>query len=147
MAPDVQQKMNDSGINNGPIFVSIGDEKKLQTFLEVNPFIPQENMFVDDYTFGAYEAVGFGSFLDADKDAVKDVKIQAPDLTFKQWMSYFGNVGKLSPIPDDMKFGQVPEGVLRLGGTFVVNDDDVVYQWSDRIPGDHPDIEEVLASA
>jgi len=104
-------------------------------------------MFVDDYSFAAYKAVGFKSFTDTDKEAAKQVKLSAPNLSFKQWMSYFGNVGKLSPIPKDMKFGQVPEGVLRLGGTFVINGDKVLYQWSDRVPGDHPDIQEVLKIA
>jgi len=97
-------------------------------------------MFVDDYSFGAYEGVGFGSF---DKEAAKDVKIIAPNLGFGQWMSYFGSVMELSPV-DNISFGDIPEGVLRLGGTFVVSGDDVNYQWSDRIPGDHPNISEVV---
>mmetsp|Transcript_21622 Transcript_21622/g.31361 ORF Transcript_21622/g.31361 Transcript_21622/m.31361 type:complete len:126 (-) Transcript_21622:266-643(-) len=119
----------------------------MQTFLDQNPSIPSDQMFVDDYSFAAYKAVGFKSFTDTDKEAAKQVKLSAPNLSFKQWMSYFGNVGKLSPIPKDMKFGQVPEGVLRLGGTFVINGDKVLYQWSDRVPGDHPDIQEVLKIA
>lgn len=101
---------------------------------------------MDDYSFGAYKAVGFKSFTDVDKDTVKDVKITAPDLGFGQWMSYFGNVMKLSPV-NSVKFGEIPEGVLRLGGTFVVSGNDVKYQWTDRIPGDHPNIEEVLQIA
>mmetsp|Transcript_7779 Transcript_7779/g.14669 ORF Transcript_7779/g.14669 Transcript_7779/m.14669 type:complete len:112 (-) Transcript_7779:253-588(-) len=101
-------------------------------------------MFVDDYTFDAYKAVGFKSFTEVDKDVVKEVKMTAPDLSWKQWMGYFGNVGKISPIPKDMKFGQVPEGVLRLGGTFVVDGDNILYQWNDRVPGDHPDISTIL---
>jgi len=129
---------------NGPLFVSIGDVEKMNVFLDQNPNIPPERMFVDDYSFGAYKAVGFKSFTDVDKDVAKEVKMTAPDLSFKQWMGYMGNVGKVSPIPKDMKFGEVPEGVLRLGGTFVVKDDDVVYQWSDRLPGDHPDIGNIL---
>lgn len=129
---------------NGPLFVSIGDVEKMNVFLDQNPNIPPERMFVDDYSFGAYKAVGFKSFTDVDKDVAKEVKMTAPDLSFKQWMGYMGNVGKVSPIPKDMKFGEVPEGVLRLGGTFVVKDDDVVYQWSDRLPGDHPDIDKIL---
>lgn len=104
-------------------------------------------MFVDDYSFGAYKNVGFKSFLDTDKEEAKKVKMSAPDLTFKQWMSYFGSASKVTPIPEDMKFGQVPEGVLRLGGTFVVDGDEVVFQWSDRVPGDHPDLEEVVGIA
>lgn len=142
----VQQQLEDEGVN-GPIFISIGDEEKLKTFLKQNPNISKDQMFVDDYNFDAYKAVGFKSFLEVDKETVKDVKMSAPQLSFKQWMSYAGNVGKVSPIPKDMKFGDVPEGVLRLGGTFVVNGDDVIYQWSDKIPGDHPDIEEVVSIA
>jgi len=73
--------------------------------------------------------------------------MKPPDLGFGQWMGYMGAVGKVSPIPKDMKFGQVPEGVLRLGGTFVVKGDDILYQWSDRLPGDHPDISGVVSIA
>lgn len=104
-------------------------------------------MFVDDYSFDAYKKVGFKSFVEQDRSVVKDVKMTAPQLTFQQWISYASSVGKISPIPKDLKFGQVPEGVLRLGGTFVVCGDDVLYQWSDKIPGDHPDIQNVLSIA
>jgi len=124
--------------------VSIGDEEKLRTFLEVNPGIPSDAMFVDDYTFGAYKAVGFKSFTEMEADVVKGVTLSAPNLSFRQWMGYFGNVVKVSPVPKGMKFGEIPEGTLRLGGTFVVKGDEVIYQWSDRLPGDHPDIQEVL---
>lgn len=138
--------MKERGIT-GPIFISIGDREKMETFLEQNPHIPASQMFVDDYSFGAYKAVGFKSITDTDKEAAKQVKLSAPDLSFKQWMAYMANVGKVSPVPKDMKFGQFPEGVLRLGGTFVVNGDSILYQWSDRVPGDHPDIQEVLKIA
>jgi len=60
------------------------------------------------------------------------------------WFSYLSSAAKLAPVPKDMKFGEIPEGVLRLGGTFVINRDNILYRWSDRIPGDHPDIKEVL---
>ena len=42
------------------------------------------------------------------------------------------------------EFGEIPEGVLRLGGTFVVSGNDIVYRWNDTVPGDHPDINNVL---
>lgn len=138
--------MHDNGIN-GPIFVSIGDQEKLATFLEKNPTIDPQSMFVDGYDFAAYESAGFGKFTDADQDTAKQVKLGAPDLKFGQWMGYFGAVGKVSPIPKDMKFGEIPEGVLRLGGTFVVKGDEILYQWSDRLPGDHPDIKKVVSVA
>jgi len=104
-------------------------------------------MFVDNYSFDAYKQVGFKSFTDTDKEEAKKVKMVAPDLSFSQWMGYAGSVIKLSPIPSDMKFGDIPEGVLRLGGTFVVRGDEILYQWSDRVPGDHPDIKDVLSIA
>lgn len=130
--------------------MSIGDSDKLKVFLDNNPKVPRENMFVDGYAFDAYKAVGFKSFTEkseAEKEALKDYKMTAPNLSFGEWMKYFGNVGRLSPVEKGMKFGEFPEGVLRLGGTFVVNGNDVIYQWSDRIPGDHPDIGAVLEVA
>jgi len=131
----------------GPIFVSIGDAEKLGAFLEQNPAIDPESMLVDGYSFGAYEAAGFGKFTDVDPETAKEVEMQAPGLGFGQWMGYFRAVGKVSPIPKDMKFGEIPEGVLRLGGTFVVKNDEILYQWSDRLPGDHPDLAEVVSIA
>jgi len=99
-------------------------------------------MFVDDLSFNAYKAVGFKSFQAKDAEGVT---VSNADLSFKQWISYIGNFIKLSPV--EGKFGEIPEGVLRLGGTFVVDGNDVKYQWSDRIPGDHPDITAVLEIA
>ena len=138
--------MEENGIL-GPLFVSIGDQDKMKLFLEKNPAIDPQSMFVDGYDFSAYKAVGFGNFQDTDPETAKQVKMEAPDLGIGQWLGYFGAVGKLSPIPKDMKFGEIPEGVLRLGGTFVVKGDDILYQWSDRLPGDHPEISEVLSVA
>ena len=46
-----------------------------------------------------------------------------------------------------MKFGEVPEGVLRTGGTVVIQGQNVLYQWTDTVPGNHPDIEEVVQIA
>ena len=137
--------MEEGGIG-GPIFVSIGDANKLNTFLDANPWMPRSQMFVDDYSFDAYKAAGFGRFDEVDKesDAVKNFKMTAPELGFKEWLNYFGVVNKVSPIPKDMKFGEFPEGVLWTGGTFILQGDDVVYQWTDTIPGNHPVIEDVV---
>lgn len=131
----------------GPLFVTIGDEEKLNTFLELNPFIPNDQIYVDGYDFTAYENASFGRFDEQqDKNILKDVKMTAPDMPggVGGWWKYITNVGKLSPIPNDMKFGDIPEGVLRLGGTFVIKDDEVLYQWSDRLPGDHPIVKDVF---
>ena len=131
---------------SGPVFISIGDADKLNVFLDANPWMKKDQMFVDDYSFDAYRAAGFGKFDEVDKesDAVKNFKMTAPDLKFGEWMKYFGVVNKVSPIPKEMKFGQFPEGVLWTGGTFVVQGEEVVYQWTDTIPGNHPVIENVI---
>ena len=50
----------------------------------------------------------------------------------------------LSPVPEGLKFGEIPEGVLRLGGTFFVDDDAVSFAHADKFPGDHPAIADVL---
>lgn len=138
---DIQQEQESNGIA-GPLFISIGDDEKLNVFLDKNPYVPRENAFVDGYEFAAYEAAGFGKF---DTVKAKGVTITAPILNggMKGWWDYFTSVGKISPIPKDMKFGDIPEGVLRLGGTFVIQGDTIVYQWSDRVPGDHPNVAEV----
>jgi hypothetical protein len=133
----------------GPLFISIGDQEKLNAFLEQNPKVPRDQIFVDDYSFDAYKSAGFGRFDEQDKDVSKEAmkNMGAPDLGFKGWLSYLGSAAKVSPIPKDMKFGEVPEGVLRLGGTFVVKGNDILYRWSDRLPGDHPDIRNVVGIA
>jgi len=142
----LQQELTESGVV-GPLFISIGDEEKLGTFLELNPFIPKEQAFVDGYDFNAYKAAGFGRFDEQNKAVLEGVKMTAPTLAAGEWWKYASNVMKISPVPKDMKFGEIPEGVLRLGGTFVVNGNDVIYQWSDRVPGDHPTVDDVLKVA
>lgn len=143
----VQPEMITAGIK-GPVFVSIGDPEKLNVFLKNNPNVPKESIFVEDFegkdAFGAYNAVGFGSWGGGDPSAASEPIPPPKTLSFMQWVGYIFNILKLSPIPDGVKLGQIPEGVLRLGGTFVVNGNDVLYQWSDDKPGDHPDIGEVL---
>jgi hypothetical protein len=100
-------------------------------------------MLVDGYEFKAYSAAGFGKFGDTSAEDVKGMKMTAPKLGgFGGWWKYMSNVMKISPV-EAGKPG-VPEGVLRLGGTFVVKGDNVVYQWKDRVPGDHPDLEQVM---
>jgi len=132
------------------LFVSIGDEEKLHLFLEKNPKISREQIFVDSYNFDAYKAAGFGRFDDeSNKDNAKEAmsNMVAPDLGWKGWFDYLSVTAKVAPIPKDMKFGEIPEGVLRLGGTFVVNGNDILYSWSDRVPGDHPSIQNVFSIA
>jgi hypothetical protein len=129
----------------GPIFISIGDTEKLNVFLDKNPYVPRDMAFVDDDMkgFSAYKKAGFGRFDEIDPAVARQVKLQAP--AGINWMTYLGSVMKVSPVPKDQKLfgGGLPEGVLRLGGTFVVKGDEILYRWADRLPGDHPNIEEV----
>lgn len=138
-----------SGEVTGPLFVSIGDQDKLRLFLEKNPKVSREQIFVEDYEFGAYKSAGFGRFDEqaenVQKEGMKNMK--APELGLKGWFDYLSVTAKLAPIPDDMKLGEIPEGVLRLGGTFVVKGNSIIYRWSDRLPGDHPDIGNVKTIA
>jgi hypothetical protein len=64
-----------------------------------------------------------------------------------KWFSYLKNVAQLAPKPSGgLKFGEVPEGVKVLGGTYAVDGDDVRFSHSDPVPGATPDIDAVLAS-
>lgn len=94
--------------------------------------------------FQAYDEVGFQSIGDAQP---KDISIPKPDMKGGKWWKYLSNVAKLSPVPKDLKFGDVPQGVLRLGGTFVVDGDEVLYAWADELPGKHPEVKDVLRAA
>lgn len=119
----------------------------MNRFLELNPEIPRDQAFVDDYTFSSYAAAGLGSLENVDKENI-DFKLEAPEIGgFKQWLQYFMNFNYLAPIPENMKFGEIPKGVLQLGGTFVIDGEDVIYEWIDKIPGDVPDVAEVAEIA
>ena len=126
---------------NGPIMISIGNEMKIGKFLELNPGVPSELMFGDDsLDFAAYKTAGFGRI----GEVTPPTKLKAPDGV--PWLKYIANVAALSPM-DNVKLGEIPEGVTRLGGTFVIDGDDVLYGWSDGVPGDEPPIEDVMRAA
>lgn len=110
-------------------------------FLEANPGLPRELLFVDDTPdFSAYEAAGFGKIGDVPPSLDK-LRPPAGIDAFK----YLTTAAAVMPTPT--RFGQVPEGVLRLGGTFVVDGERIPFAWTDSIPGDHPAISDVLAAA
>jgi len=127
--------------------VSIGTAEKVRKFLELNPKIPPSSLYVDDEVeFQAYEAAGFGTLADVSSDDVPPVTV--PRLGGAgAWWKYLTNVASLSPVPAQFRFGQIPQGVLRLGGTFVLNGDRVLFAHADKLPGDHPPIPDVLRAA
>jgi len=126
----------------GPVFISVGDSAKLNKFLELNPKVPRSLAFVDDSeTFEAYAVTGFGNI----GKAMPEMKLQPPGLDLGQWMSYLMNVMALSPIPKEVK--GVPEGVLKLGGVFVLDGPTITYAFAEPVPGQHAPMEDVLGAA
>jgi len=130
----------------GPIFVSIGEGDQLSMFLSKNPNMPKDLMLVDDYSNKAFKQIGIGLIAEKQELAIKGSKnMKAPKLSASQWMSYLGIVNKLAPFPKKLTL-QIPEGVRRLGATFAIRGDDVLYVYEDGVPGDHPNPEDVLKS-
>jgi hypothetical protein len=112
--------------------------------LEKNPKVPKDSMFVDGYSFDAYNKVGLGKIAENPSLAVKgSTKLRPPGLNPFRWLDYIRNVMFLSPI-DPAKPVQFPEGVLRLGATFAIDGDKIVYVYEDGVPGDHPNPADVI---
>lgn len=110
--------------------------------------MPRDQAFVDGYSFAAYDAAGFGRIDEQDGDvalqALKRVKMPEAEGGLQAAWDFLSSAGKLAPIPEGgIEFGKVPEGVVRLGGAFVVRGNEILYRWSEQLPGDHASIEEV----
>lgn len=127
------------------MFISVGKHEKLKKFLELNPKIDPAMAFVDESpTFDAYAAVGFGKI----GDNVPNMgNFKLPGLSGAQWWNYASNVMGLSPVDMDNLKPEIPEGVTRLGGTFVVDGEAVVYAWADSVPGDTPEVKVVFEAS
>jgi hypothetical protein len=139
------------------LFVSIGDSSKLVTFLQANPHIPPKQIFVDDYDMKAYRSLGLQtmdvkksnqeSIMNggiSSKDAIRQLK--APNLGgWRGWWNYLSKSIQLAPIPENTKLEGIPQGVLMLGGTFVVDGDKVLYWYENPLPGVEPNLTEVLS--
>ena len=100
----------------GPVFISVAPREtaseKMNKFLDINPMVPRERLFVDDSpTFAAYASAGFKNIGEDQKTSLADAtKLTAPRLSAGAWWRYLTNVASLSPVPDGLKFGEVPEG-------------------------------------
>ena len=128
----------------GPVFISIGDQDKLNLFLKNNPKVPRDCLLVDNYTFDAYNTVGFGRIgQDMDRTVKGARRLQFPPLNPRRWLAYLRSVIRLSPIPSG-KVTSFPEGVTVLGGTFGVDGNKIVFSHQDGVPGDHPVPREVI---
>ena len=145
---ELQQEMGNENIG-GPIFVSIGDQQRLNAFLDKNPNIPRENMFVDGYDFAAYKQAGFGRFDEKPKEATESAIQKPVKLGLEGWWTFLTSFAPLAPVTEDMKFPEMftPEGLFWVGGTLVVRGNDIAYRWDDRTSGDQPEAAEVLSIA
>jgi hypothetical protein len=117
--------------------------------LEQNPHVPRDSILVDDCEESfAYTSVGLGRFDEQQQDAVKNVTLSVPQLGgIRGWWKYLTTVGSIQPMTSETKFGEIPQAIFRLSGTFVVQGDTLIYRWNDKIPGDHPDVRRVLEIA
>ena len=126
----------------------MGNAGQLQEFLASNPSVPRDSMFGDTLDRMSYKNLTLPLISELDSEVAKDAagQLSAPQgLGMKDWWNYFRSAIKLSPIDrETQKLGQIPEGVLQLGGTFLLLNDDIIYQWNDQLPGNTPDLQEVL---
>ena len=133
----------------GPLFISVGQPAQLTQFLEVNaPELTGALALVDDSDdFSGYAAAGFNQRL-GEKQLEKPPDFKPPvNMGMGRWFTYLKNVATLAPMPKGgVKFGEVPEGVKVLGGTYAIDGDAVTFSHSDEVPGATPDIANVLAA-
>lgn len=123
---------------SGPILISLGDQEKLDKFLENNPKVPRNLLLLDDYSLNAYNALGFGKIAENKEMAKAGTKnMQAPSLGFKEWITYFKTVGGLAK-------GLTKDAALQIGGTFVIEGNNFLFFDEEGVPGDYPKPKEVL---
>jgi len=126
----------------GPLMVSTGTPEKLVKFLELNPTVPRDRIFVDDSeNYDSYKALKFRK-LGGDSPPPSGVKFKVPNLDMGTWFNYMKNVISLAPIRE--KEDGVPEGVTLLGGTVVFSGERMLFASADGIPGDYPPPMDVL---
>ena len=98
----------------------MGDVQQLQLFLEKNPYVPKEHIFVDGYDFLAYKAIGLGRLdeqtiheeeeedddnYNYDNNIVKKkqalMTMTMPTLEggWRGWWNYLTSASALAPIP------------------------------------------------
>mmetsp|Transcript_11090 Transcript_11090/g.30643 ORF Transcript_11090/g.30643 Transcript_11090/m.30643 type:complete len:96 (-) Transcript_11090:602-889(-) len=90
--------------------------------------------------------MGYRSFLERPDDGLK-LKVRVPFTTLGEYVKYFRIFLKLAPFTDDLGFGELPPGGLVNGGTIVIRDDQIVYEWKDALPGDYPNVQDVMDAA
>jgi len=117
----------------------------------MNPCVPRGEILVDDYDHVLYKKLGFSRFDEADlgwSDALKTTKLlRFLDLGAGSLWNYATKGLEMAPVEGRVDWLNLPEGGLRNGGTLIVSTDDIVYHWSDKIPSDVPNVNDVLNRA
>lgn len=102
----------------------------------------------DSADFAGYRAAGFNQLL-GEQALEKPPDFKPPKtMSAGKWWAYMRNVAALAPVPKDgsLKFGEVPQGVKVLGGTYAIDGDAVTFSHMDEVPGATPEIGEVLTA-
>lgn len=128
----------------GPVFISIGEADQLKVFLENNPKIPQELIYVDEPSLKAYNAMGIGILFDNKERTMKGgFKIKSPGFNLSEWRNYLSNVVRITPRGSNQ---EILKKVSTLGATYGVSGDRIVYVYEEGVPGDNPEINDVLST-
>mmetsp|Transcript_35596 Transcript_35596/g.83212 ORF Transcript_35596/g.83212 Transcript_35596/m.83212 type:complete len:136 (+) Transcript_35596:1555-1962(+) len=126
----------------GPFFVSIGSAEKLTKFLDLNPVVPRDMAFVDSSPQqDGYASVKLRPMFTEGAKTFKADKLKDFD-----WGTYLSNVSDVAPV--DPKSTEFPVGVVKQGGTFVLQGAErILFASADRLPGDEPEVDQVLGAA
>ena len=94
-------------------------------------------------TFDLYEAAGFGKI----GDVANPSQMPAPPIRPRAVVQVPRHVIALAPIRKDEKLTGPPEGVLRLGGTFAVDGENITYAHAEELPGTSPEVRDVMRAS
>eukprot|EP00667_Euglena_gracilis_P007810 EG_transcript_7889 len=126
----VQPSLHAANVH-GPFFLSVGNVENLKTFLELNPHVPHDSIFIDAKDFAAYRTVGFKNLFE-----VTPTTTRLPSFSGGEWWAYLSNVRRVIPYGNENDLDATQRAVRLLGGTFVLDGPDVAFAWRDRVPGD-----------
>ena len=106
---------------------------------------------MDDYNHELYKQLGFSRFDELSKNEATKINatklISFSGLGIPSLFNYATRFGDMVPIEGSVDWNNLPESGLRNGGTVVVKGDDVIYQYSDLIPSDVPNVADVVEIA
>ena len=93
--------------------------------------------------------MGFSRFDELNKDDAVNAKklVSFFGLGVPSLFNYATRFGDMVPTEGRVDWNNLPEGGLRNGGTVIVKGDDIIYQHSDLLPSDVPNVADVVEIA